>query len=160
MLRPGGTTVFSPRLCIAGILFAVTTMGPGVAYGLGSLMLRLYVDIDRMPEGGINLTSKDPRWVGAWWLGFLISAGLVLLAASPYFFFPREMPRERHELHFRRKVLAGSALIVRKVSALHVPAPTQAPDPTIMLPRRLSLPEQEPLVLPTVLHSDQHEPRP
>lgn len=97
-----------------GILFAVTTMGPGVAYGLGSLMLRLYVDIDRMPEGGINLTSKDPRWVGAWWLGFLISAGLVLLAAMPYFFFPREMPRERHELHFRRKVLAGSALIVRK----------------------------------------------
>ncbi|XP_051004990.1 LOW QUALITY PROTEIN: solute carrier organic anion transporter family member 2B1 [Acomys russatus] len=97
-----------------GILFAVTTMGPGVAYGLGSLMLRLYVDIDRMPEGGITLTSKDPRWVGAWWLGFLISAGLVVLAASPYFFFPRKMPRERHELHFRRKVLAGSALIVRK----------------------------------------------
>lgn len=26
-------------------------MGPGMAYGLGSLMLRLYVDIDRMPEG-------------------------------------------------------------------------------------------------------------
>lgn len=26
-------------------------MGPGMAYGLGGLMLRLYVDIDRMPEG-------------------------------------------------------------------------------------------------------------
>lgn len=34
-----------------GILFAITMMGPGLAYGLGSLMLRLYVDIDRMPEG-------------------------------------------------------------------------------------------------------------
>ncbi|XP_077632573.1 solute carrier organic anion transporter family member 2B1 isoform X1 [Crocuta crocuta] len=97
-----------------GILFAVTMMGPGMAYGLGGLMLRLYVDIDRMPEGGINLTSKDPRWVGAWWLGFLISAGAVALAAIPYFFFPREMPKEKHELRFRRKVLAVSDSLVSK----------------------------------------------
>ncbi|XP_036894295.1 solute carrier organic anion transporter family member 2B1 isoform X2 [Sturnira hondurensis] len=89
-----------------GILFAVTMMGPGMAYGLGGLMLRLYVDINRMPEGGINLTSKDPRWVGAWWLGFLISAGVVALAATPYFFFPREMPKEKHELLFRQRVFA------------------------------------------------------
>ncbi|XP_032975792.1 solute carrier organic anion transporter family member 2B1 isoform X2 [Rhinolophus ferrumequinum] len=89
-----------------GILFAVTLMGPGLAFGLGGVMLRLYVDIDRMPEGGISLTSKDPRWVGAWWLGFLISAGAVALAAIPYFFFPREMPKEKQELHFRRRVLA------------------------------------------------------
>ncbi|KAM6171939.1 solute carrier organic anion transporter family member 2B1 [Erethizon dorsatum] len=98
-----------------GILFAVTMMGPGMAYGLGSLMLRLYVDIDRMPEGGVSLTPKDPRWVGAWWLGFLISAGMVALAASPYFFFPREMPKEKHELRFWRKALAGAASPVSKV---------------------------------------------
>ncbi|NP_001075258.2 solute carrier organic anion transporter family member 2B1 isoform X2 [Equus przewalskii] len=97
-----------------GILFAVTMLGPGMAYGLGGLMLRLYVDINRMPEGGINLTSKDPRWVGAWWLGFLISAGVVALAAIPYFFFPREMPKEKHELRFRRRVLAVSASPVSK----------------------------------------------
>ncbi|XP_016051866.1 PREDICTED: solute carrier organic anion transporter family member 2B1 [Miniopterus natalensis] len=89
-----------------GILFAVTMMGPGMAFGLGGLMLRLYVDIDRMPEGGISLTSKDPRWVGAWWLGFLVSAAAVALAAVPYFFFPREMAKEKDELHFRQKVLA------------------------------------------------------
>ncbi|XP_058988408.1 solute carrier organic anion transporter family member 2B1 isoform X1 [Mustela lutreola] len=97
-----------------GILFAVTMMGPGMAYGLGGLMLRLYVDIDRMPEGGISLTSKDPRWVGAWWLGFLVSAGAVALAAVPYFFFPREMPREKHELRFRRRVLEATASSVSK----------------------------------------------
>lgn len=51
ILTVDGTTGFSPRLCITGILFAITMMGPGLAYGLGSLMLRLYVDIDRMPEG-------------------------------------------------------------------------------------------------------------
>ncbi|XP_069891103.1 solute carrier organic anion transporter family member 2B1 isoform X2 [Dipodomys merriami] len=97
-----------------GLLFAVTMMGPGMAYGLGSLMLRLYVDIDRMPEGGVSLTSKDPRWVGAWWLGFLISAGLVALAAIPYFFFPKEMSKEKHELRFRQKTLTGPASPVSK----------------------------------------------
>ncbi|XP_014446103.1 solute carrier organic anion transporter family member 2B1 isoform X2 [Tupaia chinensis] len=97
-----------------GILFAVTMMGPGLAYGLGGLMLRLYVDIDRMPEDGISLTPKDPRWVGAWWLGFLISACVVALAAIPYFFFPREMPKEKHELRFRQKALAVTASATSK----------------------------------------------
>ncbi|EHH61852.1 hypothetical protein EGM_19984 [Macaca fascicularis] len=97
-----------------GILFAVTMMGPGLAFGLGSLMLRLYVDINQMPEGGISLTIKDPRWVGAWWLGFLIAAGSVALAAIPYFFFPKEMPKEKHELQFRRKVLAVTDSPARK----------------------------------------------
>ncbi|XP_052013729.1 solute carrier organic anion transporter family member 2B1 isoform X1 [Apodemus sylvaticus] len=148
-----------------GILFAITTMGPGMAYGLGSLMLRLYVDIDRMPEGGINLTTKDPRWVGAWWLGFLISAGLVVLAASPYFFFPREMPKEKYELHFRRKVLRGVASIGSKgkeLSSQNEPLKKQdglaqiAPDLTVVqfikvFPRVLLRTLRHPIFLLVVL---------
>lgn len=36
-------------------------MGPGMAYGLGGLMLRLYVDIDRMPEGEPQECTVVPR---------------------------------------------------------------------------------------------------
>ncbi|NWI37298.1 SO2B1 protein, partial [Picathartes gymnocephalus] len=77
-----------------GILFSVTVIGPGVAFMLGSAMLRFYVDIDKVSAAEVQLTNKDPRWVGAWWLGFLVAASLVALSALPYFFFPREMPRE------------------------------------------------------------------
>uniref|UniRef100_A0A8D2PTE9 Solute carrier organic anion transporter family member n=1 Tax=Zosterops lateralis melanops TaxID=1220523 RepID=A0A8D2PTE9_ZOSLA len=80
-----------------GILFSVTVIGPGVAFMLGSAMLRFYVDIDKVSAAEVQLTNKDPRWVGAWWLGFLVAASLVALSALPYFFFPREMPKEKRE---------------------------------------------------------------
>ncbi|NXJ36818.1 SO2B1 protein, partial [Ciconia maguari] len=78
-----------------GILFSVTVIGPGVAFMLGSAMLRFYVDIDKVTGDGVQLTNKDPRWVGAWWLGFLVAASLVAVSAVPYFFFPQEMPKEQ-----------------------------------------------------------------
>lgn len=42
----------------------------------------------------IKLDSSDLRWVGAWWLGFLVASCLLFLAALPYMFFPRNMPKE------------------------------------------------------------------
>ncbi|NXE83967.1 SO2B1 protein, partial [Cochlearius cochlearius] len=83
-----------------GILFSVTVIGPGVAFMLGSAMLQFYVDIDKVAGDGVQLTNKDPRWVGAWWLGFLVAASLVAISAVPYFFFPREMPKESRFCHF------------------------------------------------------------
>ncbi|XP_044142967.1 solute carrier organic anion transporter family member 2B1 isoform X1 [Bufo gargarizans] len=82
-----------------GILFAVTVMGPGVAFILGSAMLRYYVDIDKFPASEIVLTPSDPRWIGAWWLGFIVAASVVALASIPYFFFPKEMTKQqvKHE---------------------------------------------------------------
>ncbi|KAJ7424248.1 solute carrier organic anion transporter family member 2B1 [Pitangus sulphuratus] len=79
---------------VARILFSVTVIGPGVAFMLGSAMLQFYVDIDKVSGAEVQLTHEDPRWVGAWWLGFLVAASLVALSAVPYFFFPREMPKE------------------------------------------------------------------
>ncbi|KAM4576741.1 solute carrier organic anion transporter family member 2B1-like [Odontesthes bonariensis] len=77
-----------------GILLAVTSIGPAFGFVTGSLMLRFYVDFDKVPKGRIKLGPTDLRWVGAWWLGFLVAACLLFLAALPYLFFPREMPKE------------------------------------------------------------------
>ncbi|CAB1316391.1 unnamed protein product [Coregonus sp. 'balchen'] len=42
----------------------------------------------------IGLERRDPRWVGAWWLGFLVAASFLFLTSLPYLFFPRQMPKE------------------------------------------------------------------
>ncbi|XP_062261642.1 solute carrier organic anion transporter family member 2B1 isoform X2 [Platichthys flesus] len=77
-----------------GILLAVTSIGPALGFITSSQMLRLYVDFDKLSTDQIRLESRDLRWVGAWWLGFLVASGLLVLVALPYLFFPRVMPRE------------------------------------------------------------------
>uniref|UniRef100_A0A672RNJ2 Solute carrier organic anion transporter family member n=1 Tax=Sinocyclocheilus grahami TaxID=75366 RepID=A0A672RNJ2_SINGR len=77
-----------------GILFAITVIGPAFGYMMSSVLLRFYVDVDKMYSKYIDLNNDDPRWVGAWWLGFLMAATLLLLTSLPYLFFPRKMSRE------------------------------------------------------------------
>lgn len=77
-----------------GILLAVTSIGPAFGFITGSLMLRFYVDFDKLSKDQIELNHEDLRWVGAWWLGFLVASCLLFLAALPYLFFPRNMPKE------------------------------------------------------------------
>ncbi|XP_061485111.1 solute carrier organic anion transporter family member 2B1 isoform X2 [Rhineura floridana] len=77
-----------------GILFATSALGPALAFMVGSAMLSFYVDIDKVSAAEIHITNKDPRWVGAWWLGFICAGSVVAIASIPYFFFPRELPKE------------------------------------------------------------------
>lgn len=77
-----------------GILLAMTSIGPAFGFITGALMLRFYVDFDKVPKEEIELDTKDLRWVGAWWLGFLVASCLLFLTALPYLFFPRNMPKE------------------------------------------------------------------
>lgn len=42
-----------------------------------------------------GISRKDPRWVGAWWLGFLICAGCSIVWAPIMAFFPRHFKEEK-----------------------------------------------------------------
>lgn len=68
-------------------IFAARIFGAPIGFYLSSWALKYYENPFDTPKG---LTNTDPRWIGAWWIGFLVSGFLMLLLAIPLSFFPRE----------------------------------------------------------------------
>ncbi|XP_071479577.1 solute carrier organic anion transporter family member 4A1-like [Diadema antillarum] len=73
-----------------GIFFAVGVLGPGLGFVLSGVFLNIFTELSA-PEG-VELSSEDPGWVGAWWLGFIMSGFVILLVAIPLSLFPTELP--------------------------------------------------------------------
>ncbi|PIK57274.1 putative solute carrier organic anion transporter family member 4A1 [Apostichopus japonicus] len=72
-----------------GIFMAVSTFAPALGYILGALFLSIFTDIT---NDSVDITVTSPLWVGAWWIGFIISGSLSLLVSIPLFAFPRNLP--------------------------------------------------------------------
>nr|XP_019943663.1 PREDICTED: solute carrier organic anion transporter family member 1C1-like [Paralichthys olivaceus] len=75
-----------------GCVQTISVVGPVFGYLLGSLCAKIYVDIGFVKMETITITPSDARWVGAWWLGYLIAGVITLLSAIPFWFLPRSLP--------------------------------------------------------------------
>uniref|UniRef100_A0A3Q3ACZ8 Solute carrier organic anion transporter family member n=1 Tax=Kryptolebias marmoratus TaxID=37003 RepID=A0A3Q3ACZ8_KRYMA len=75
-------------------LQTITLLGPTFGFLLGSYCAKLYVDVGQVDLDGVTITPRDARWVGAWWLGFLVSSGLLLVSSVPFWFLPRSLPKQ------------------------------------------------------------------
>lgn len=71
-------------------IFAARIMGAPIGFYFSSIALKYYENPLARP---FNMTETDPRWIGAWWIGFLVSGTLLLLLSIPLAFFPREFKR-------------------------------------------------------------------
>ncbi|KAK6101590.1 Organic Anion Transporter Polypeptide (OATP) family protein [Brugia pahangi] len=90
----------------------VTSIGPVIGLFVGGFMLTIYTDFDRVDVSKLKIKdSSDPRWVGAWWLGFLGSAILAFITAFPILMFARELPEaKKHRLKDVNQVHAISQI--------------------------------------------------
>ncbi|KAM6895641.1 solute carrier organic anion transporter family, member 1D1 [Xenentodon cancila] len=80
-------------------IHTVGILGPMVGFMLGSFLTKLYVDIGFVDLDNITITHKDSRWVGAWWLGFIVTGTVILLSSIPFFFLPKSLPKQGEELN-------------------------------------------------------------
>ncbi|KAI5945561.1 Solute carrier organic anion transporter family member 1C1 [Manis javanica] len=80
-----------------GCVQTFAIIGPIFGFLFGSFCAKLYVDIGFVNLDHITITPKDPQWVGAWWLGYLIAGTVSLLAAVPFWYLPKSLPRPRNK---------------------------------------------------------------
>uniref|UniRef100_A0A3Q3KU30 Solute carrier organic anion transporter family member n=1 Tax=Mastacembelus armatus TaxID=205130 RepID=A0A3Q3KU30_9TELE len=79
-------------------LQTITLLGPMFGFLLGSYCAKLYVDIGYVDMESVTISPKDARWVGAWWMGFLVSSALLLISSIPFWFLPRSLPRQEGDM--------------------------------------------------------------
>ncbi|XP_071437309.1 solute carrier organic anion transporter family member 4C1 isoform X2 [Pithys albifrons albifrons] len=73
-----------------GIGYAMSLLGPAIGYVLGGQLLNIYIDI-QIPKSMI-VDQDDPRWLGAWWIGFLAFFFAIWLLIIPFSMFPKHLP--------------------------------------------------------------------
>ncbi|NWY65133.1 SO4C1 protein, partial [Erithacus rubecula] len=74
-----------------GIGYAMSLLGPAIGYVLGGQLLKvnlLYLNY----FSSSKVDQDDPRWLGAWWIGFLACFFAVWLLIIPFSCFPRHLP--------------------------------------------------------------------
>lgn len=69
-------------------------IGPLFGLLLASFCANIYVDVGSVNTDDLTITPTDTRWVGAWWFGLLICAGVNVLTAVPFFFLPKTLAKE------------------------------------------------------------------
>ncbi|XP_016052975.1 PREDICTED: solute carrier organic anion transporter family member 1B3-like [Miniopterus natalensis] len=80
-----------------GSLFAIGMIGSVLAFTVGSLFSKMYVDIGYVDLSSIRITPNDSRWVGAWWLSFLFAGLLSIMSSIPFFFLPKSLDKPQKE---------------------------------------------------------------
>ncbi|XP_054480337.1 solute carrier organic anion transporter family member 1C1-like [Anoplopoma fimbria] len=78
-------------------IHTVGILGPMFGFMLGSYLAKIYVDIGSVDLDSVTINYKDSRWVGAWWLGFLVTGTLILLSSIPFWFLPKSLPKQGQE---------------------------------------------------------------
>ncbi|XP_065262903.1 solute carrier organic anion transporter family member 4C1-like [Emys orbicularis] len=73
-----------------GIGYAMSLLGPALGYVLGGQMLNIYIDVPLQTSTEID--PDDPRWLGAWWIAFLLCCIGTWLLIVPFSCFPKHLP--------------------------------------------------------------------
>ncbi|XP_061708271.1 solute carrier organic anion transporter family member 4A1 [Cydia pomonella] len=75
-----------------GVYYTMAVVGPALGYVVGGQMLKIYTDFVTVDSEALGITPVSSVWIGAWWVGFLLSALLCLIVAVPLLAFPYELP--------------------------------------------------------------------
>ncbi|XP_055706090.1 solute carrier organic anion transporter family member 74D-like [Phlebotomus papatasi] len=82
---------------LISIMFFLGMTGPLLGFALAGLCVKLFVSPSLTP----TIADNDPRWVGSWWLGWIVLSSILIMFSIMVCLFPKIMPSAA-----RRKRLA------------------------------------------------------
>ncbi|OWF41739.1 solute carrier organic anion transporter family member 2A1-like [Mizuhopecten yessoensis] len=95
-----------------GVIVALAICGPVLGYIFGGMLSRVYVTLE-----DVDMSPRDPRWVGAWWMGFLVFGACSIIFSLPLVLFPRNLKKQpalkiegkaRSEMSRKEKIKEGA----------------------------------------------------
>ncbi|XP_065293824.1 solute carrier organic anion transporter family member 74D-like isoform X2 [Dermacentor albipictus] len=75
-------------------VFSLRFLGPMLGYVMASVCLRIYESPFETP----SITAKHPKWIGAWWLGFILWGVSLVIISLPMSLFPKHIRRQSRSL--------------------------------------------------------------
>ncbi|KAK6022657.1 hypothetical protein OSTOST_11633 [Ostertagia ostertagi] len=70
----------------------VSTVGPALAFIGGGYLLTIWGDIGKSNYLDLSINGpSDPRWYGAWWIGFLVAGLASFITSLPLCMFPKKL---------------------------------------------------------------------
>uniref|UniRef100_A0A1Q3FLT1 Solute carrier organic anion transporter family member n=1 Tax=Culex tarsalis TaxID=7177 RepID=A0A1Q3FLT1_CULTA len=83
-------------------------LGPMLGFSMASLCLKYFV----FPGVDPGYNSSDPRWIGAWWVGWIVLGSVLLVVAPIFGAFPKILPRaaERKSLSRQASMASGGTV--------------------------------------------------
>ncbi|XP_019868360.1 solute carrier organic anion transporter family member 74D [Aethina tumida] len=84
--------------------YFIRMLGPAIGYGLASVCLKLYISPTLTP----TINNQDPRWLGAWWLGWIILGVLLFFFSTLLALFPKTLPRAAVRKELLRQISKAS----------------------------------------------------
>ena len=87
-----------------GFMYSMCAFGPVCGFLLGAYLLSHHVDTFTADVSAFSYAeSNDRDWIGMWWGGFLICGASLIVISVPFFFFPKELKKEKVKVYIDEK---------------------------------------------------------
>lgn len=74
---------------LISLSYFLRLLGPAFGYAIASFCLKLFIAPSLTP----TISQNDPRWLGAWWLGWIFLAIVLAIFSFLIGLFPKALPR-------------------------------------------------------------------
>ncbi|KAL1123270.1 hypothetical protein AAG570_002356 [Ranatra chinensis] len=96
---------------LLGMTISLKPIGHALGFLVGSACLSIYINPSLSPV----IDKKDPRWLGAWWLGWLLFGTVMLLFAILMALFPKDIKQDgKEKLDMKTSAMISNNMVLKQ----------------------------------------------